>query len=511
MTKPPSSDFDAIVIGAGHNGLVTAAYLAREGLSTLLIEARSEVGGTAASDHFAGARVNICNCDHLTFRTTPVAEELNLSRYGLSYINVEPPQVNLDWSSQTPWELWHDVEQTVESIAHSHPDSVDGYRRFARAAIPVAKLILDASSQPPTRGSLLSSVVRKGGRGVTTMLRMSRMSAADVMREFFTNEAIIGPAMVEGPVVWGLSPETPGTGLGAVAFALRHVAHVGRPVGGSGALPEALKQSFLQSGGLLRTGTKVVGIVCDGNSVRAVQTSDGATVTARIVVSACDPHRTFVKWLKNPPARAQSLVERWTATPSGEGYESKIDAVTTEPPSLLGRAPVASTIIVSPSLAELHRGAQLMQEGRTMPRMALLANSPSVTDSTLAPSGQHVFSLESLYTPYSFTDGWTSKDEPERWLRQFATLAHPNFMDTITDWRVMTPADYETAFHLPKGHATSFAGGPLAAFMGTNPELTRYHTPIKGLYLTGAATFPGAGVWGASGRNTALTVLKEMR
>ena len=511
MTKPPSSDFDAIVIGAGHNGLVTAAYLAREGLSTLLIEARSEVGGTAASDHFAGARVNICNCDHLTFRTTPVAEELNLSRYGLSYINVEPPQVNLDWSSQTPWELWHDVEQTVESIAHSHPDSVDGYRRFARAAIPVAKLILDASSQPPTRGSLLSSVVRKGGRGVTTMLRMSRMSAADVMREFFTNEAIIGPAMVEGPVVWGLSPETPGTGLGAVAFALRHVAHVGRPVGGSGALPEALKQSFLQSGGLLRTGTKVVGIVCEGNSVRAVQTSDGATVTARIVVSACDPHRTFVKWLKNPPARAQSLVERWTATPSGEGYESKIDAVTTEPPSLLGRAPVASTIIVSPSLAELHRGAQLMQEGRTMPRMALLANSPSVTDSTLAPSGQHVFSLESLYTPYSFTDGWTSKDEPERWLRQFATLAQPNFMDTITDWRVMTPADYETAFHLPKGHATSFAGGPLAAFMGTNPELTRYHTPIKGLYLTGAATFPGAGVWGASGRNTALTVLKEMR
>ncbi|MFN5600702.1 MAG: phytoene desaturase family protein [Acidimicrobiaceae bacterium] len=511
MTKPPSSDFDAIVIGAGHNGLVTAAYLAREGLSTLLIEARSEVGGTAASDHFAGARVNICNCDHLTFRTTPVAEELNLSRYGLSYINVEPPQVNLDWSSQTPWELWHDVEQTVESIAHSHPDSVDGYRRFARAAIPVAKLILDASSQPPTRGSLLSSVIRKGGRGVTTMLRMSRMSAADVMREFFTNEAIIGPAMVEGPVVWGLSPETPGTGLGAVAFALRHVAHVGRPVGGSGALPEALKQSFLQSGGLLRTGTKVVGIVCEGNSVRAVQTSDGATVTARIVVSACDPHRTFVKWLKNPPARAQSLVERWTATPSGEGYESKIDAVTTEPPSLLGRAPVASTIIVSPSLAELHRGAQLMQEGRTMPRMALLANSPSVTDSTLAPSGQHVFSLESLYTPYSFTDGWTSKDEPERWLRQFATLAQPNFMDTITDWRVMTPADYETEFHLPKGHATSFAGGPLAAFMGTNPELTRYHTPIKGLYLTGAATFPGAGVWGASGRNTALTVLKEMR
>jgi phytoene dehydrogenase-like protein len=348
------------------------------------------------------------------------------------------------------------------------------------------------------------------------MLKMSRMSAADVMRQFFDNEAIIGPAMVEGPVVWGLSPETPGTGLGAIAFALRHVAKVGRPEGGSGALPNAIKQSFLQAGGLLRTNTKVTGIVCEGSRVSAVQTSDGATVTARIVVSACDPHRTFVSWLKNPPARASSLVDRWRQSAAGEGYESKIDAITSAPPTLAGispehhSTPVASTIVVSPSLAELHRGAQLMREGRTMPRMALLANVPSVADSTISPAGQHVLSLEALYTPYSFTDGWESRDEPERWLKQFATVAQPGFMDSIIDWRVMTPADYESNFHLPKGHATSFAGGPLAAFIGSTPELTRYHTPIKGLYLTGAATFPGAGVWGASGRNAALTIIKEM-
>lgn len=515
MTKRATTDFDAVVIGAGHNGLITAAYLARHGLSTLLIEARSEVGGTAASETFSGSTVNICNCDHLTIRTTPVAEELNLASHGLKYINIEPPQINLDWNTGRPWEIWHDVDKTVDSLGRSHPDSVEGYRKFSRAAIPVAKLILDAASQPPTRGSLLSSVVRKGGRGVATMLKMSRMSAADVMRQFFDNEAIIGPAMVEGPVVWGLSPETPGTGLGAIAFALRHVANVGRPEGGSGALPESLKQSFLQSGGLLRTNTRVTGIICDGNSVSAVQTSDGATVTARIVVSACDPQRTFVTWLKNPPARAASLVERWRSSTPGEGYESKIDAITSTPPTLAGvsslhSTPVASTIVVSPSLAELHRGAQLMREGRTMPRMALLANVPSVADLTISPSEQHVLSLEALYTPYSFVDGWQSHEEPERWLKQFATLAQPGFMESIIDWRVLTPADYESSFHLPKGHATSFAGGPLAAFIGSTPELTRYHTPIKGLYLTGAATFPGAGVWGASGRNAALTIIKEM-
>ena len=143
--------------------------------------------------------------------------------------------------------------------------------------------------------------------------------------------------------------------------------------------------------------------------------------------------------------------------------------------------------------------------------MAMISNTPTVNDTTLAPQGQHVLSLETLFTPYSFTEGWEDNTEPERWLRQFGSLVQPEFLDSIVEWRTMTPAKYETEFHLPKGHATSFAGGPLAAFLGTTPELTRYHTPIKGLYITGAATFPGAGVWGASGRNTALTVLKEMK
>lgn len=506
----PKADFDAIVIGAGHNGLITAAYLARHGLSTLLIEARDTVGGTASTEMFSGAKVNICNCDHLAFRTTSIAEELDLASYGLNYIDVEPPQINMDWSSQKPWEIWHDVDRTLESLGQSHPDSVAGYKTYIKTMLPVAKLITSAASHRPTRGSLLKSVIRHGGSGVATMLKMSRMSAADVMRQFFTNEAVIGPAMVEGPVVWGLSPETPNTGLGAISFALRHLEKVGRPVGGSGALPDALLQSFLNSGGMVRTSTRVVGIVCQGQKVSAVQTQDGASMTATIVVSACDPRKTFVTWLKNPPSRAQSLINRWTQTTPSEGYESKIDAITTTAPHLSSLSPVASTIIVSPSVAELHRGAQLMREGKIMPRMALLANTPSIQDSTLAPAGQHVFSLEALFTPYSFVDGWQSRQEPERWLRQWAQLAQPDFMESIIQWRAVTPVDYERDFHLPKGHATSFSGGPLAAFLGSNPELTRYRTPIKGLYLTGAATFPGAGVWGSSGRNTAMTIIDDL-
>ena len=136
-TTGPATDYDAIVIGAGHNGLVTAAYLARAGLRTLLLEARSTVGGTAASEPFAGATVNICNCDHLTFRTTPVIDELGLADHGLRYIDVEPAQHNTTWSGGAGV-----ARTTTTSSAPSTssprpiPAEVDGYRRYLEAAMP---------------------------------------------------------------------------------------------------------------------------------------------------------------------------------------------------------------------------------------------------------------------------------------------------------------------------------------------------------------------------------------
>ena len=106
------TDHDAVVIGAGHNGLVTAAYLARAGLRTMLLEARASVGGTAASERFAGATVNICNCDHVTFRTTPVVDELDLAGHGLRYLEMEPAQLVTAWSGGPAWRQWHDVGRT---------------------------------------------------------------------------------------------------------------------------------------------------------------------------------------------------------------------------------------------------------------------------------------------------------------------------------------------------------------------------------------------------------------
>jgi phytoene dehydrogenase-like protein len=509
--------FDAIVIGAGHNGLICAAYLARSGVRTALIEARATVGGTAASEPFGGATVNICNCDHATIRSTPVMDELGLAEHGLRYIDIDPAQMNMSWDGGPAWSIHHDVDQTLDALAATYPAEVSGYRRYLREALPAARLVLDAAAEPPTPGGLARRLAAARGRGATTLLRWSRRSAGDVIREFFTAEALRGPAMVEGPMVWGVGPQTPGTGLAALVYAMRHAVPLGRPIGGSGQLTEAIRRSFEAAGGTLVLSRRVATIACEGDAVRGVLLDDGTEMRASTVVSACNPHDTFLRWLSNPPASAMKMIERWRGTPQHEGFESKIDGVLTTAPRLHAfgdRYPtevaLIGTTVIAPTIADIERGHQLQSDGRILERPAMLLNVPTVADPTMAPPGVHVLSLEALYTPYSFTGGWATLDEPRRWLEQLATISEPGWLETLSEWRAMTPDRYEREFFLPAGHATSFAGGPLATLHSRQPELTRYATQVKGLYLTGAATFPGAGVWGASGRNAAHVILERM-
>ena len=238
------SNYDSIIIGGGHNGLVCAAYLAKSGQRVLVIEARSEVGGTASSEEFSGVTVNICNCDHLTFRTTGVSEELDLAKHGLKYLDVDPTQLATSWDDKRIWPHFRDVDRTIDVMKSMFKDEVDGYRAYVRDAVPVVELILEAASQPPTRRSLITKVLARRAKGVTTMLRWSRMSSAQVLQKYFKSELLIGPALVTGPTVWGISPHTPGTGLAALTYAMRHVSKVGRPIGGSGMVPISLRRSI---------------------------------------------------------------------------------------------------------------------------------------------------------------------------------------------------------------------------------------------------------------------------
>lgn len=507
------ADADVVIVGGGHNGLVAGAYLARGGMKVLVLEARDTTGGCASTVEAVGARVNICNCDHVMVRSTPIAEELGLAEHGLRYLDLEPHSLNLTWEGKPGWFAFHDLERTLDSIAVSYPSQVDGYRRWIADATPVVELIREATTIVPTPGKLVGTVLGRRLRGVRTMLAWSRMSAESVMRRYFTEEAIIAPVLATAPTVWGLPPDFPGTGLAALNFAMRHRTQPGRPVGGSGAFPAAVESALRAAGGDVRCGAPVDRILVESNRVRGVRLESGEVIEARVVIGAVDPHLVFVEWLDGQAPETA----KWRKMHTHEGYESKIDAVVSELPAFLGVdhqrhgvvEPLIPTMMVAPSLAGMKENHRLAKQGRIAERPVFYTNYPSVLDPSMKPIDGHIFSLEALFTPYSLQGGWDGSGEPERWLSTVASLMEPGFLDTIRRWRLVGPRDYESDFGMRNGYAPSFAGGPLAALRGADPELTRYRTSVAGLYLTGAATFPGAGVWGASGRNTASVVLAD--
>lgn len=508
---------DVAVVGAGHNGLICAAYLARAGLDVVVLEARDTVGGCASTVDALGARVNACNCDHISIRSTPVQDELELERHGLHYLDVDPAQLSMLWEGDRAWFLFHDVERTLDALRLAYPDEVDAYRRYVRDAVPVVRLLLEAALSVPTRSRLAALGARHPG-AAARLVRWSRASAVDVLRTYFSDDALVAPACVVGPAVWGISPASPGTGLGALGYALRHAVRTGRPAGGSGALSEAIAASFGEAGGVLRAGSRVTSIRADGDGAHGVVLDGEEEVAARAVVVACDPRRALVEWLNDPPATARRLIDRWRAAATGEGYQTKVDAVVAAPPryrTLDGDAErlgvpeeCVPTAVLTPRTSELHAAWREMLAGRVAARPPAMVNVPSVLDERMRVGDAHVLSLEALYTPYALEGGWAGSSEPDRWIEALAGVA-PGLAEGVLRRRTVTPVDWERDFLMERGFSPAFGRSPVALLAGHDPELTRYETPVRGLFLTGQATFPGASVWGASGRNAARVIARR--
>jgi phytoene dehydrogenase-like protein len=253
-----------------------------------------------------------------------------------------------------------------------------------------------------------------------------------------------------------------------------------------------------------------------------VQLATGELLEAPVVVSTADPRTTLVTWLAQPPPAALAMCDRWARAPETSGYEAKLDAVVGVRPhyeavddGVLARLgiddPLVPTAVITPGVTGIAGARDAADAGSVAEQPVFLANVPSVPDTTMRPTaGGDVFSLEVLFTPYNLTGGWDGSPEPERWLRVYGRRVAPGFAEAVRTWRVVAPPDYERDFNLVRGHAPSFTGGPLAALAGKARELSRYETPVRGLYLSGAGTFPGAGVWGASGRNAARIVLSSV-
>jgi len=246
----------------------------------------------------------------------------------------------------------------------------------------------------------------------------------------------------------------------------------------------------------------------------------GERLHATAVIAACDPHRVMVDWIDDPPPAARRLVRRWRSRATQDGYESKVDAVLTGLPKfrvsseLEAMAPGSDfhspTSFICPSPAQLREAHHRRPLGRVAEHPTMLVNIPSVLDPSMQKNtGEHVLSLEVLYTPYALEGGWPGSGEPERWLGLLDGLIEPGTLK-VDRWRAMTPDRYEQEFSMHRGHTPSFAAPPLASLLGRNRETSRYRTPIDGLYLSGAGTYPGAGIFGAAGRNAAAAVRHDL-
>jgi phytoene dehydrogenase-like protein len=274
-----------IVIGGGHNGLACAAYLARAGREVVVLEARDEPGGCASTVDAVGARVNICNCDHTMVLASGIVEDLDLAAHGLRYLAVDPVQVAVSWDGSPVLVQWRSVERTIDGLGRTTaangggsgggPALAAAYRRYLKEALPAARLMLAVQGSPATTPAMVAAALRGGLRGSATLLGWARRSLLDVLSGFGFPQWLIAAASTNGPAVWGLPPDTPGTGLAALGFATRHLVGVGRPAGGSGALPAALASCVRAHGGRVVTGARVAGVTVKDGRVRGVRLADG--------------------------------------------------------------------------------------------------------------------------------------------------------------------------------------------------------------------------------------------
>ena len=509
---------DAVVVGGGHNGLIAAAYLARAGVSTVLVEARDEVGGCASTVTDLGARFNICNCDHTMIRALPVFDDLELSRHGLRYLEAEFSSIHSSYQPDSTWVFRHNPEEHLDTLNTTHPQWVKAYRSYLDDALPVAHLIIEMARTTPSSARFLQRVALMKGRGARRLLAWSKLSAQEVYEQYFDDWRIWMPAIVTGPTVWGVHPATPGTGLAGALYATKHLLRTARPEGGSGALTDAIHRSFTAAGGQTISGSRVVKLHTNAHRVNGVELADGRKISTEHVLASNDPQQIFTQWLKGSDVEDAGPVSRWRTQPVHDGYESKLDLVIDGLPvyrfeerlrSHVGQSDLHTpTTVISPSPDDLEEAHRRRLVGGIADRPSMLINIPTNLDSTmqLDPT-EHVLSLEVLFTPYQHD--WSQTTEPERWLHILDSLCEPGTLK-VKRWRAMTPDRYEQEFFMPRGHTPAYAGSPLATFQGRPQDLTRHRGPIEGLHLAGAAAFPGAGIFGGAGRNAAHRVLANL-
>ena len=533
-----SEPIDALIIGGGHNGLVTAAYLARAGLTVTVLERRAVLGGACVTEEvWPGFKVSTLSylCSLLQPR---IIHELELERFGY-HIYPKDPAFFTAFPDGRHIFFWQDMKKTVDEIAKFSKRDAEFYPQYeeelAHLAEWVESLLLETPPNIVRRqfadlvkmGKLGLNALKLGDAGLTRMVKIMTQSARDFLNERFESEEIKTTLATDGVIGTNGGPSTPGT-----AYILLH--HVmggaagprglwGFIRGGMGAISTALARSAEAHGARIRTSADVRQILVKGGKASGVVLANGEEIRARVVISNADPKRTFLGLIKReelePDFRREIENFRIEGSsikinlaldglPNFKAYPNTASGTTPSPPH-------KTTMHVCPSMDYIDRAWEDASQGRPSEHPMLECTIPTAYDDSIAPPGKHIMCIFAQYAPYTLKDAeWDTalKDRfADRCLDALADYA-PNIKDIILHRQVISPLDLEqeygltggNIFHGDLGLDQLFSMRPVAGW-------AQYRAPIRGLYLCGSGTHPGGGVMGAPGYNAAREILKDWK
>jgi phytoene dehydrogenase-like protein len=526
--------YDAIVVGAGHNGLVAATFLVRAGLKTLVVERADRVGGCAITSEIApGFRCPILA--HRGGLDPEIVRSLNLGRHGLQIVRPDARVTapTLDGRALT---LWADTGSAVREIAAFSQKDADQYPRFLASVAHISKVVraLLARQAPDidrmTAVDLLAALktLRQfralGKADAYRLLRWLPMPVADLAGEWFESEPLRSVVAADGLLGSFLGPRS----AGSAAILLLLAAQEGHPIapgwtarGGTGAIADALAAAARQAGVDIRTSAGVQRILVDEKGARGVVLTNGEEIQSRLVASSADPRRTLLG-LVDPAHLAPEFLQRVEHIRM-RGTLSKVNYAVSAIPNFTGLQPLtldrrAAALSGPVRLARhtdaIERAFDAAKYGAMADEPWIELTIPSIVDATLAPAGRHVVSAYAQFTPHALRETtWGAErdrlgDLVTRTIDQYA----PGFGQSVIAREIITPLDLEETWGLTGGHI--FHGElALDQLVVSRPLLdwAHYRTPVRNLYLCGSGTHPGIGIDGRSGMLAAKAIIKAGR
>jgi phytoene dehydrogenase-like protein len=521
---------DIVIIGGGHNGLITAFYLAKAGYKPLVLERNAQVGGAAVTDEFhPGFR-----CSTLAHAAGPilpsVVRDMQLEKHELRLITPDVCVTALSPDGRA-LSLYQDVDKSAQEIAAFSQKDAAKYLEFERSLGKIAKVIGEAlATAPPdidhpSGGDLWSmlktgrAIRRLGKRDMFRLLRWGPMAVADLASEYFETELLRAVIAARGVFGTFLGPWSAGSALMLLIRAAADPHPAGSATfaaGGMGAVTQAMASAAKAAGAEIRTGAEVIEIRVQNGVATGVLLSTGEEIHSRAVISNADPKRTLLK-LTDPTHLSPDFVQKLQHY-RGNGTVAKVNLALSGLPKFTAlkngdATALKGRIHIGNEIDYLERAFDESKYGNFSRQPYLEATIPSLTDPTLAPDGKHVMSIYMQYSPYKLKGDW---EEQRKVLGQTVvqTLAQyaPNLPELILTHKIITPLDLEEKYGLTGGQI--FHGDlALDQFFTMRPLLdwARYRTPIQNLYLCGSGTHPGAGLTGGSGANAAREILKELK